>query len=220
MPKGDFGDSLFSFDLTNNPGGGKPVTGVPNVNPTGADHPLDPTPAGGPPAPNPFAFHFPEQQDFGALFAQQAADAAAAQEAALRAAGEQQRDQLYSDYLNAASTATDFINSEIAREQSNASLLGIDYSITDEGKTDRISNYFASIWGEGDQSQLEGLFSLWGNPAGFSGFDLERGDAAGFAGPKELPGDSGVATTTGTRPKKKALTSEEETLGSATLLGA
>ena len=174
-----------------------------------------------PPAPDPFAFHFPKfhAPDYEAIYAQQAAAAAEAQRAAERAAGIQERDSLYSQYLNAAGEATDFINNEINREMSNARLLGIDYQINDEMKSQRISNYFASVWGEGDQSQLENLFSQWGKPKGFKGFTLERGNASAYTGGQETPEQSVSATGT-KKPKTLASSPEEETLSKASLLGA
>lgn len=216
MARGDGKDGISpELQQINFPSNANPDVPLSEQIPPGTTHP-GPTP----PPPDPFAFHFPEAPDYGALYAQQAADAAAAQQAALRKAGEQERDQLYADYLNAAGTATDFINTEIGREQANANLLGIDYGVTDDQKLTRISNYFASIWGEGDQSRLEGLFGQWGKPKGFDGFTLTRGNADAAEGGSELPGDQGVATTQGTRPKKALTSTDEETLGNATVLGA
>jgi hypothetical protein len=113
------------------------------------------------------------------------AEQAAAQEAAYNAKVEEQRIQagrqkvseLYSGYMNAASTATDYINSQISNEMSNAALLGIDYKLDDTIKSERISNYFASIWGEGDQASLETGINEFGAPSGFEGFTIVRGNA-------------------------------------------
>lgn len=89
-------------------------------------------------------------------------------------AGLNRRDSMYSDYLSAAETSVDFINEQIIQEQANADLLGIQYEVTDEQKAERISKYFSSVWGEGDQSTLEGLFGEFGDPEGFEGFSIER----------------------------------------------
>ena len=140
-----------------------------------------------------------------------------AEERNRRIQGENDRDKLYSGYMDAASTATDYINSEIDREKSNAALLGIDYSITDEMKSQRISDYFATIWGEGEQGQLEALIGEWGNPAGFTGFTITRGDASTYASTAE---EKQVGKSTTQKPKPTLATEEEDILGGATVLGA
>ena len=94
------------------------------------------------------------------------------------------RDALYSEYLDAGGAATDYINNQINSERSNANLLGIEYNIDDATKQGRIDNYFASIWGEGAQGDLENLFTEFGNPEGFEAFQFNRGDSsAADAGP-------------------------------------
>ena len=137
-----------------------------------------------------------------------------------RIAGENDRDSLYSAYMDAASTATDYINSEIDREQSNAKLLGIDYVMDDEMKSQRISDYFATVWGEGEQSRLEALMGKWGNPQGFGGFTVTRGDASKYA--SQEGEETEVGQSRGQKPKPTLVTDEEEdTLGgNATILGA
>lgn len=120
-------------------------------------------------------------------------------ESQARSQGLRDRDTLYSGYLDAADTSTNYVNAQIADEQSNARLLGIDYAITDEQKSQRISDYFASVWGAGEQSQLEGLISQWGAPQGFSGFALKRGDGSKYAGAKEGKTET-VSTSQGQKP--------------------
>jgi len=132
-----------------------------------------------------------------------------------RIQGTQNRDTLFSKYMDAASAATDYVNGEIKREQANAKLLGIDYNISDEQKKTRINNYFATLWGEGQQSQLEALMNKWGNPEGFTGFDIVRGDASAYKKAKE-----GKETTVGkTKGIKPVLLSDEDTLGTKSILG-
>ena len=182
-----------------------------------------------PPMPAFGGFEMPEFEapDYGAMQSQQQASFEAQQaeqqrrmeemEAERRRIeGENRRDALYSDYLDAAGVATDFINSQIASEQSNAALLGIDYDITDEQKSARISNYFAGIWGEGQQNQLEALMSEWGNPQGFEGFTIERGDADLAEGGPEGEEDQ-VAVGEGLRPRT-VLEDEEQVLGGTTAI--
>lgn len=150
-----------------------------------------------------------QMADQQAMYDQQLADAE-------RAQGIRDRDMLYSSYLDSANTAAEYIASEIAGEQSNAALLGIDYNITDEQKSQRINDYFATVWGAGDQARLEGLFGQWGNPTGFTGFTVTRGDASKYA--SQEGEETKVGETTGVRPT--LATEDEETLGAPnTVLG-
>ena len=136
-----------------------------------------------------------------------------------RIEGENSRDALYGQYMDAAGSATDYINQQIANEQANARLLGIDYQIDDEMKGTRISDYFASIWGEGQQQQLEALMGEWGKPAGFGGFTITRGDAGNIKG--EPGGEESVGAGQGQRPTIVDPAAEEEDVlgGAATVLG-
>jgi hypothetical protein len=140
--------------------------------------------------------------------ASQAAAAAAAGSIASQAAkdrvtfGENERDALYTEYMNSANSATDYINSSINSERSNAALLGVKYDITDDQKSERISDYFASIWGEGDQQRLEGLFSEWGAVDGFTEFAITRGeDSTGESDTRTQ--NSTLSTTGGNAPSNK-----------------
>ena len=136
--------------------------------------------------------------------------------------GQNSRDSLYADYMTAAGSATDYVNNQITQEQSNADLLGINYSINDAQKTQRISDYFASIWGEGDQVKLESLFSKWGNPQGFDSFSVKRGDGSAYAGNSKAS-EKMAAVTAGTRPgglgTLATTSAEEDLLGGQTILG-
>ena len=161
---------------------------------------------------------FPEFQmpDFGGQQADYQAQLAAQEAERLKTQGLNDRDALYSDYISAASSATDYINAQVGDERSNAALLGIDYNITDTQKSDRISNYFASIWGEGDQSRLEGLFDKWGNPEGFEEFAISRGTASteGAAGKEKVKGK-----TKGTKPTLVEEAASTDKLDTRSILG-
>ena len=124
--------------------------------------------------------------------------------------GINQRDELFAAYLDAANAAADYVNSEIADEMANAKLLGIDYEITDEQRQQRINNYFATVWGEGQQTQLENLMKEYGNPEGFTGWTVTRGDPTAYTKKKE-----GSETTVGASKGLKPifLGDEEEGLG-------
>jgi len=151
--------------------------------------------------------------------AQAAAEAQEQQEALLRERGESDRDQLYSGYMDAANSATDNVNSEIADESSNARLLGVEYDITDDQKQQRIGDYFATLWGEGQQSQLEGLMDKWGKPKGFEGFSVARGDGSKYEGKKKGEKKS-VSQSKGVKPKT-ILDEEDDAdmLGGSSILG-
>jgi len=151
--------------------------------------------------------------------AQAAAEAQKQQEALLRERGESDRDQLYSGYMDAANSATDNVNSEIADESSNARLLGVEYDITDDQKQQRIGDHFATLWGEGQQSQLEGLMDKWGKPKGFEGFSVARGDGSKYEGKKKGEKKS-VSQSKGVKPK--IILDEEDDadmLGGSSILG-
>lgn len=102
--------------------------------------------------------------------------------------GQNDRDQIYLDYLSAAGAATDFINLQISDERSNAALMGVNFEITDEQKSQRINDYFSTIWGVGDQQRLDDLFGEFGDPDDFEPFIVTRGDA-GAADTGEENGD-------------------------------
>lgn len=149
--------------------------------------------------------------------AYEAPDFAAQQAELEKQQGTRDRDTLYSEYMDAASSSADFINNQITQERSRARLMGVDYSINEEQKNQRVSDYFASVWGEGQQTQLEQLFDKWGAPEGFEGFSIERGDASKFGG---RPGtETGAGQTGGTKPKAVIDQDDEQTLGTQSVLG-
>ena len=160
-----------------------------------------------------------QQSQFETQMQQQKEAAAQAEAERRRIEGTNKRDALYSQYMDAAGTATDFINQQINDEMSNARLLGIDYQMDDEMKSQRIGDYFASIWGEGQQSQLEALMGQWGNPSGFDGFTISRGDAGKVKGGQA--GEQQISAGKGQKPKLLIEEDEEQLLGGAgTILGA
>lgn len=139
------------------------------------------------------------------------AEAAAAERARIQAINE--RDSIYSNRMDAATSAVDYINRQIAEEQSNAALMGVDYQITDETKAQRINNYFASIWGESDESKLNQLMKDYGNPTGHKGFTVVRGVATEAKG--DTPAENQTVATSGA-PASTVLTSDEDQLGGST----
>ena len=138
-----------------------------------------------------------------------------AAERARREAGIKQRDQLFSERLTNASLATDYITNQLNEEASTARLMGVDFNVTDEQKASRISDYFATLWGEGSERQLESLIKEWGSPEGFSGtWDIVRGNAKNFAD-QTKPGTSTTIATGNGVPRLATLATmadEEEAL--------
>lgn len=177
-----------------------------------------------------FGFEGFAMPDFGAAMAAQQssyADALAAQQAAQEAAmaaaeeaaGVAERDSMFGSYMDAAGSATDYVNSEISSERSNARLLGIDYEMNDDMKNQRISDYFSTVWGEGEQARLEALMGEWGNPEGFTEFAVTRGDGGSYA--KKTGGEKSVSTASGQTQRPTIATQDEEQGlgGQTTVLG-
>jgi len=130
------------------------------------------------------------------------------------------RKEGYGDYTTLFGQATDFVNTQIGSEQDNAALLGIDYSISDEQKIQRINDQFAGMWDTTDQERLSGLFKEWGDPEGFTGWLHQTGDAS-----KSTDTTTGTtASTTDTQTGANESTSildpdDDEDLGSQSILG-
>lgn len=166
-------------------------------------------------------FNAPLQQQQGPSYEQQMADQQAEYDRRMAEQAQQQgiadTNSLYGDYLSAAGSAADYVNSEIAQQQANANLLGIDFSIDDVTKQTQINDYFASIWDEGKQANLENLMSQYGNPEGFEGFSVTRGDASKYA-KKGEGAETLVSASSGQKPKT-LLTDEESTLSQSGTLG-
>lgn len=127
------------------------------------------------------------------------------------ASGIGKREQLFGDYTTAASSAVDYVNTAINTERSNAALMGVKYDITDEQKAERVNNYFATLWSDKQQGDLEAVMKEWGDPKGFEGFTVTRGTATTGAG-----GDAASTTDAvsyGAQPKRKSPLEEDDTLG-------
>ena len=150
-----------------------------------------------------FSAMMPEPQPQGPSFEEQQAALELQQKTS-------RRDSLFADRMDAAGTATDYITQLVAQEQSNAALMGLDYEITDEQKTNRINNYFASIWGEGSESELTALMSEVGNPDGFEEFLVTRGDST-MADGASTPGSRDSVSASKVRPVLPE--EEDDTLG-------
>ncbi len=155
------------------------------------------------------------QQEQAAQFQQQMRqaeiDRAAREEAARREAGIKRRDQLFSERLTNASLATDYITQQLNEEASTARLMGVDFNVTDEQKASRISDYFATLWGEGSERELESLIKEWGAPEGFSGtWDIVRGNAKNFTDQTKPDTSTTIATGKGVPRLATLATLEDE----------
>ena len=113
------------------------------------------------------------------------------------------RDTLYSDRVSAEQTATDYVNSQIRQEQSNAAVFGMDYKISDEDKAKRISEYFSGIWNKADDDKLNSLFTEVGKPSSFTDFTVNISDSAATTATPSASVNV-VATSKGAKPKPKA----------------
>ena len=134
-----------------------------------------------------------------------------------RIEGENNRDELFSLYLDAGDKATDFINDAIDQERSNAQLLGIDFDITDEQKTSRINDKFSEFFSEKEFSDLETSFDEFGDPEDFDGFTFIRGDAGDSDEGKQKI-DEGAKAAPSTKSSQNLL-SDDDKLGKASILG-
>lgn len=134
-----------------------------------------------------------------------------AAEQARREAGIKRRDQLFSERLTNASLATDYITNQLNEEASTARLMGVDFNVTDEQKASRISDYFATLWGEGSERELEALIKEWGAPEGFSGtWDIVRGNAKNFTDQTKPSTSTTIATGKGVPRLATLATLDEE----------
>ena len=113
------------------------------------------------------------------------------------------RDTLYSDRVSAEQTATDYVNSQIRQEQSNAAVYGLEYQLSDEDKSKRISEYFSGIWNKADDDKLNSLFTEVGKPSSFTDFTVNISDSAAATATPSA-GVNVVATSKGAKPKPKA----------------
>lgn len=149
-----------------------------------------------------------------------AEDLAEQTEANRVAQGESDRDSAYADYMDAAGSSTDYVNAEIAKERANAKLLNIDYDMTNDVKAQRVNDYFATVWGEGQQSKLDQLMGEFGNPEGFTEYAVTRGDASTY-GNEETGTENPVGGTVGTTKRgiSSPLDEDEELGGTVTPLG-
>jgi len=100
-------------------------------------------------------------------------------------AGTSAVNEAYGTYQGAGRRATSEVDQAISREQSNAALIGVEYSTSDEIRQGRISDQFAQYWNPEDQSRLDTLVGKFG-----------YGDIDPSENPQYTIGDAGQATPT------------------------
>lgn len=145
----------------------------------------------------------------------QLADREKRAEEARIAEGTRKRDDYIKRYFDAANEATQAITEKIAAEKANAATLGVNYTMTDELKSERIADYFSNLWSEGDQSSLEKLTGEFG------GSNFEQVVFRGKG--KEAKADTGTegaknAVSGKTGGGGKSTTEEDDLLGASGLL--
>jgi len=124
-----------------------------------------------------------------------------------------ERNNLISGYLDALGSATDSVNSRVSEERANAALMGVDYEISDESKSERISNQLADIWTESNQTALDTAVSSFGS-GGFTQ-SIYRG-TADEAGSQGYVGEEQGGTSISAKP---TLMDAEDQLGGGSILG-
>jgi len=125
------------------------------------------------------------------------------------------RDAFIGGYFDAANQASNYVTEKISGEKANAALMGVDYTMNDELKNERISNYFSTLWSEGNQQEMEGSFGEIGS----GGFEqtIWRGEGV-ESGPTGEVGEEKAGGAI--KAKKKNLMDDEDALGNSTALGA
>lgn len=122
-------------------------------------------------------------------------------------------DDMMGGRMDAANAAVDYVNQQIEDERSNANLLGVQYEVDPGQKSQRVNDYFASMWSEGDESKLSALAKVWGVDLDLSGVTRGNADNADT-------GKSGTTLVTRSKPIPGSSTAEDTTLGGQnTLLG-
>lgn len=137
-----------------------------------------------------------------------------------RAAGLLALDEAFSTKLDAANRAIEDVNTQIAEETAHAQTRGLDYSVDEAQKQERIDNMFADYWSESSDAQFNDLYSKWG--AGNKQYDwtlnVKRGTAASSKGALPKEGDK-VGGKVARGAGATVLTDDEEATDK-TLLGA
>lgn len=178
----------------------------------GSSSPPPPPPE---PAPAPVKMDF-KMPDFSSMYASQEEDynAKLAEQQAEQKRQEalSQVSDLYSSKFDAADKATSDVNTQIADELAHAKTVGMDYSINDADKQKRINNAFANYWTQGQENQLNGLVSKYGN-AGYN-WDLPITIGTPTAG-KKTDKTPGTPAGKPVRAKGTAVSTVVDPLGAA-----
>jgi len=142
-------------------------------------------------------------------------------------------DTLWGRRMTAEESAISSVDAQLAKEQTDANVLGVDYAVADEDRIRRIEAAFSDQWKETDESSLFDLVKKYGNPEqpesirrliqeGKERYSWEydvnfTGKGPGLA-PTSAPTIPGTNNTRTTR--QTVLTnSDDDELGSRSLLG-
>jgi hypothetical protein len=160
-----------------------------------------------------FSSMMPAQPDYAKINAD-------AQAKAEKTDGENQIRSLYSNKFAAADKATADVNKQVADEMAHAKTVGLDYSIDDTGKQQRINNTFADYWSEGDEQSLTALQGKYGNAGMNWTLPIVRGVSTADAAKQKTAGDSAGSSLTKAKGLGATSTTDEDPLGSNQFLGA
>ena len=141
------------------------------------------------------------QNNYDEQYAQQKADAELSD-------AKYQIQSLYASKFDAADQATAEVNQQILDEQGHAKLMGLDYSVDDATKQQRINDLFANYWGESDDTTLSGLIEKYGDQGYTWDLPITRGTATAKTVKDKTTGDTagkkvkakGSPTTTAVDP--------------------
>ena len=132
-----------------------------------------------------------------------------------RAQGTAELNTFFTNRVSAANRATADVNAQITEEASHASTRGIDYTISDQEKQERINNLFADYWSEADDAKFNELHQKWGTENTKWTLPVKRGTGSGSQG--ALPKGEQVGGPV--RGGGTILTEDEEDKKDGTILG-
>ncbi|MGD9156932.1 MAG: hypothetical protein PVG39_00870 [Desulfobacteraceae bacterium] len=141
------------------------------------------------------------------------------QEEAERRMGIEELNSLYSLKYDSADKAVQDVNAQIAEEASHAATRGLDYSVSEAEKMNRINNLFASYWSADQESSLQKLITTWGEQGQVWDSGIMRGEGTASSGAAPTAEKPAGQTVSSRRSGTTVLTDEKEALGGKTVLG-
>lgn len=123
------------------------------------------------------------------------------------------RDEAIGAFTESLGKASTYVDQQIAQEQSNALLMGVDYNFNQEARDLRVGGALGDFgWGESQQSDMDEVLGKWGS----SGFEQQIfGNATGGGSAEGTPTSEAAQRpgATGT-----LMTDDEEVLGTESIL--